>query len=231
VPDTAPFLADTRFLLAVAIAPLGAPLFGWQASLNPAERETALVQWRNQALPNITRMLPGCGVELLLPEAYFVACREADKLIRPASIRAAVYYLTNTLNVEAKDLQAIIGGFGDDASEGRVDEYRIGFSLTSNREVLYGVVWPLFGPEEDDQPTPPDPISLPIQLDAQLQTPIEEILAILRESGIMQVKRHEGCFAMESCDDCGAPLYLDIDAELVHAEMPEETPQTPTHFH
>jgi hypothetical protein len=65
-----------------------------------AERANALQQWREQAAPTIGRLLPGCGIELLLPEAYYVACREADKLIRPVSIRAAVHYLTNTLDVE-----------------------------------------------------------------------------------------------------------------------------------
>ena len=27
---------------------------------------------------------------------------------------------------------------------------------------------------------------------------------------------------MEFCDDCGAPLYPNAEAELVHAEMPEQ---------
>jgi hypothetical protein len=27
---------------------------------------------------------------------------------------------------------------------------------------------------------------------------------------------------MEFCDDCGAPLFPDREAELVHAEMPEQ---------
>ena len=94
------------------------PLFGWQASLHPAERAEALAHWRTQATPNIVSLLPGCGVELLLPEAYYVACREADKEIRPASIRAAVNYLTQTLGVEANSLRAIIGGFSEDPVAG-----------------------------------------------------------------------------------------------------------------
>jgi len=110
-PETAPFLADTRYLLAVVAAPAGAPLFAWQATMNAADRVAALAQWRAQATPNITSIMPGCGVELLMPEAYYVACREADKHIRPASIRAAVHFLTHTLSVEASGLRAIIGGF------------------------------------------------------------------------------------------------------------------------
>ena len=88
VPETAPFLADTRYLLAAIVVPAGEPLFHWQGVQNIAERETALQQWRKQAEPNLVKILPGCGLELLLPEAYYVACREADKRIRPASIHA-----------------------------------------------------------------------------------------------------------------------------------------------
>jgi uncharacterized protein YuzB (UPF0349 family) len=29
-------------------------------------------------------------------------------------------------------------------------------------------------------------------------------------------------FPLEFCDDCGAPLYPNVEAELVHAEMPEQ---------
>jgi hypothetical protein len=228
-PETAPFLADTRYLLIVAVAAAGAPLFCWQSSSNPNEREHALTQWKTQALPNIARLLPGCGIELLLPEAYFVACREADKQIRPASLRAAVYYLTQTLGVEPNDLQTIIGSFGEEQSEGRVDEYRISFALHQNQDVVYGVVWPLYGQEDEEKPA-----DAPMAVAAHAapgKTPLEEILMLLRECGVMHIKRHDGCFPMESCEDCGASLYLDLDAELVHAEMPEETQQGSAHFH
>jgi hypothetical protein len=36
---------------------------------------------------------------------------------------------------------------------------------------------------------------------------------------------------MESCEDCGAPLYLDLEADLVHAEMPEDAAPATGHFH
>jgi hypothetical protein len=231
IPETAPFLADTRYLLITIVAPQGAPMFKWQEPQHhinfAAERGNALEQWRAQATANVARLMPGCGIELLLPEAYYVACREADKLIRPVSIRAAVHYLTNTLEVEASDLRAVIAGFGEESTEGQVDEYRIGFTLRQSPEVVYGIVWPLYG-QEDENGTPmeggvaPGPVPL---------TPINEIVAHLNEAGISHIKRISEQYVAEYCDDCGAPLFADPSGELVHAEMPEDTPAGNEHFH
>ncbi|SNS58250.1 Protein of unknown function [Noviherbaspirillum humi] len=232
--ETAPFLADTRYLLAVVTARAGEPLFRWQASLDAADRMRALTQWRNQVTPTVMRLLPGCSVELLLPEAYYVACREADRLIRPASIRAAVNYLTTTLGVDPQSLRAVIGAFGEEPVGSRLDEYRIGFTLRHDSEVVYGVVWPLFGQEDDDEgdgSSLSETLGSPEALMENPRSPLEEIQALLRECGIVHIKRHIERFPMEFCDDCGAPLYPDPEGELVHAEMPEDAPSGTEHFH
>ncbi|HEU5435527.1 MAG TPA: DUF2863 family protein [Telluria sp.] len=230
-PDTAPFLADTRYLLMAVVAPQGAPLFRWQEPAHHinfvAERANALEQWRSQATPNVARLLPGCGIELLLPEAYYMACREADKLIRPVSIRAAVHYLTNTLGVEASDLRAVIAGFGEESTDGQIDEYRVGFTLRQTSDVVYGIVWPLYG-QEDEEGTPidgPEP-GMPAPL-----APLDEIIAHLNEAGIAHIKRINERYVAEYCDDCGAPLFADPTGELVHAEMPDDAPAGTEHFH
>ena len=234
-PETAPFLADTRYLLAAAVVPAGTPLFRWQASLDLRDRTHALEQWQAQALPNVVRLLPGCGIDLLLPQAYYIACREADRNIRPASIRAAVHYLTNTLEIEADALQAVIGSFGEDPTDERTDEYRVSFMLADDTDVLYGIVWPLYGAEDAEQVLraglPEPAVGQAASGSAITQTPIDEILNLLEESGIKRVHQHEERFPLEFCDDCGAPLYPDLEAELVHAEMPEDVPQATTHFH
>jgi len=229
-PDMSQFLADTRYLLVAVVAPVGGPLFRWQEPQHhlhfEQEREAALEQWRAQAGPNIARLLPGCGVELLLPEAYYVACREADKQIRPVSIRAAVHYLTNTLGVEPNDLRAVVAGFGDEASDNQVDEYRVGFTLRQSADVVYGIVWPLYG-QEDEEGTP---MEGPAAANRPL-APLDEIVKHLNEVGITHVKRIGERYVAEYCDDCGAPLFADPTGELVHAEMPEDTPAGNEHFH
>ena len=231
--ETAPFLADTRYLLMAVVAKPGAPLFRWQMPALQAnfvsERANALAQWRAQGLPAITRLLPGCGIELLLPEAYFIACREADKLVRPITIRAAVHYLTQTLSVKPEQIRAIIAPFGEENGTGLTDEFRIGFTLRQSADVIYGIVWPLYGPEDEDGT--PDEALLAGGMPAPPKKAITEILDLLKEAGITQVMRHSERFPSEYCEDCGAPLFADPDSELVHAEMPEDTPAGTEHFH
>ncbi|NHZ98259.1 DUF2863 family protein [Massilia sp. CCM 8734] len=233
--ETAPFLADTRYLMVAIVAPLGAPLFRWQESQFQSsfmvERANALEQWRAQAGPSISRLLPGCGTELLLPEAYYVACREADKLIRPVSVRAAVHYLTHTLGVEASDLRAVIAGFGDESAEGQIDEYRVGFTMRQTTDVIYGIVWPLYG-QEDEDGTPVEGLSAAALGGAlEPKAPLDDIIGHLNEAGVTHVKRHNERFVTEYCDDCDAPLFADPTGELVHAEMPEDAPAGTEHFH
>ncbi|MES2325438.1 MAG: DUF2863 family protein [Pseudomonadota bacterium] len=234
-PETAPFLADTRYLLVAVVAPLNAPLFRWQEPQHQVnfitERANALEQWQKQAADTVSRLLPGCGIELLLPEAYYVACREADKLIRPVSIRAAVHYLTNTLAVEASDLRAVIAGFGEESPDGQIDEYRVAFTLRQTTEVIYGIVWPLYG-QEDEDGTPVEGLSSADMEGMSVQkAPIEEIQAHLNDAGITHIKRHSERFVAEYCDDCGAPYFADPTGELVHAEMPDDAPAGNEHFH
>lgn len=230
-PDTAPFLADTRYLLAAVAAPSGKPLFRWQTGQTPASAATlraeALAQWQLQAGPNIARLLTGCNVELLLPEAYFAACRKADLQVRPCSIRAAVHYLNHTLNIEPTGLRAVVAGFGDISPDTPLSEYRIGFSTSQNNEILYGIVWPLYGQEEGDEDFPAPSITDP----GRHTTPIQEILELLEETGVPCEKRHHERFPMEFCDDCGAPLFADSSGNLVHAEMPEDAEQNTARLH
>ncbi|MDE2429204.1 MAG: DUF2863 family protein [Burkholderiales bacterium] len=224
--QTIPFLADIRYVLAVLVVPVDAPIFKWQEIEAPFDcaqaKNDALNQWQLQTEATFKRLLPGCGIDLLLPEAYYTACREADIKIRPASIRSAVFYLTQTLGKEADQLSVIIAGFGDQQIPGQVDEFRVSFSLKEAPEVVYGIVWPLY--HADDQLT-----SVNTDESGQLTG---EIANILTECAVTDVQHLEDIFAMEFCDDCGAPLFADRESDLVHAEMPEDTPPPGTaHFH
>ena len=208
MPETAQFLSDTRYLLAAVAVPRGAALFRWQEA--DATRDGALEQWRSQGGACLAPLLPGCAVDLVLPDAYFAASRAADKDSRPYSVRASVAYLATTLETPAANLRAVIAPFW----ERSLEEYRIGFAARGSDAVLHGVVWPLLGAEDETA-----------DCVAQIET-------VLRESGLTDITVIEHHYPLEYCDDCSAPLYPSPEGEVVHAEMPEEQGvQTPRHLH
>ena len=212
MPETAQLLSDSRFVIASAATVRGRPLFRWQEDASGhAGRTASLEQWIAQARPTIAKLLPGCVFECLLPDSYYVNCREADRRVRPYAIRSGVAFLESTLQIEAAQLRAVIAGFGEE----RVDEYRVGFTIDGDSHVAHGVVWPLYG-REDENLRP---------------GPIEDLVAELGQCGVTEVKRLTGTFEPEYCDDCGAPLFANPDAEMVHAELPDEADSPAAHFH
>lgn len=205
--ETVQFLSDTRYVLAVVVAPRGKPMFRWQE--DDGSRKQALADWQKQGLPCITPMLPACAAEAVLPQAFHAACRDSDRQGRPFSLKASSAFLQTTLNLKASDLIAVVAPFHHE----RLEEYRISFALKDGLNVVHGVVWPLLDAEDESS----DSASL--------------IETVLKECGIQQVRVLEHRFPLEYCDDCGAPLYPSPDGEPVHAEMPETDDETPQRLH
>jgi len=206
--QTTPFVSDVRYLVGAVLAAPGAPIFRWHE--RGVDQENVLADWRAQAGPTLQRLLPGCHIEPLLPGAYFGAWRRADREGRPHSLRAAVAYLQAVLDCPAGDLCAVIAPY----YEQQLLEWRVGLARRKDpaAEVLHGIVWPLLGGEEGGQEG-------------------DSIAAILREAGLVEIHLPEGGFAIETCEDCGSPLFPNRDGESAHAYMPEEAGGTPAHLH
>ena len=208
LPETAQFLSDNRYLLGAVVVPKGAPIFRWQEE--DCSRDLALEQWRAQGGACVAPLLTGCAFEVVLPNAYFAASREADKASRPYSIQASVAFLSTTLDTPAAGLRAVVAPF----FERQVEEFRIGFTRRGGNDVVHGVVWPLLGAEDESSET------------------LAEIESTLRSCGIADILVLDNEFPMEYCDDCGAPMYPSPEGEAVHAELPEEqAEQMPKHLH
>ncbi|MCW5613523.1 MAG: DUF2863 family protein [Rhodocyclaceae bacterium] len=206
--ETNQFLSDTRYLLAAVAVPRGEALFRWQQP--GCSRELALEQWRAQGGACVAPMLPGCALEVVLPETYFAASREADRDSRPYSVRASVAFLGTTLETPASSLRAVVAPFHDQ----QLEEYRIGFAQRGKDAVVHGVVWPLLGAEDENADV------------------VGQIETVLRDSGVSDITVLDHRYPLEYCDDCGAPYYPSPEGEVVHAELPEDqADQAPRHLH
>jgi len=203
LPDSQMFVSDVRYLIAVVQVPNGRPLFRW----NEVEggRAAALVNWRQQGGPIFQSLLTGCSFEVLTPDAYFSAWRQADMETRPFALQAAVAYLQVLFNLPASGIRAVAAPY----YEHGLEEWRISFLRAGSDDVVHGVTWPLLGDDDEN---------------ADLGAEIE---ALLKSTGIGEVRILNTRMPMEYCDDCGAPLFPSPEAENVHAELPEEMQDAP----
>ncbi|WMD23880.1 DUF2863 family protein [Achromobacter seleniivolatilans] len=215
--ETANMLADTRYIIGAVAVPENEPIFRWQEQVSEADasRDACQEQFAAQAQPTLAALLPGCGFEALLPDAYYVSNREADRRVRPLSLRAAISWLEGAVSLEPSQLRAVIAGCG----ESRIDEFRISFTARSSNDVYYGCVWPVYGREEEQPSEEGQP------------DVVDEIAALLKEYGVTEVRRIPGVLPAEYCEDCGAPYFPNPLGELVHAELPEDAEAAPAKFH
>lgn len=205
--ETNRFLSDVRYLVGAIAVPRGKALFRWNEK--DGNKEAALKEWIKQGSPNLEPLLTGCAWQPLLADAYHAACRNADRLSRPYSLKASVAFLQTMLGLMPADLRAVVGPCYDR----RMEEYRVGLGPKDKDDTYHGIVWPLLGAEDE-------------ATDAA-----GEIEAVLRECGVKDVLFLDHHFPMEFCDDCGAPLFPNRDAELVHAEMPEQAGESSQALH
>jgi hypothetical protein len=115
------------------------------------------------------------------------------------------------LKVQPVNLRAFIAKVGIE----HVDEFRIGFALRGDEDIVHGTVWPLYG-REDEESEP---------------TPLADIEAVLAECKVGEVVKHQGLFQPEFCEDCGAPLFADESTDMVHPELPEEADHSAPRYH
>jgi hypothetical protein len=207
--ETGHYISDLRYVLASVSVPLGRPMLRWQEI--DGSRETAHNQWQNQAAPSLQAMLPGCHIQLLVPDAFFSALRRADQEARGYALAATVSYLQAVLDLPASQLRAVAAPY----YEQRLVEWRVSFGRQNDEQILHGVVWPLLGTEDEGADV------------------AGEIEAILKQAGVGQIViLDQQRLAPEYCDDCGAPLFPNVDGESVHTESPElESDIPPVHLH
>jgi len=216
--DAEGMLADARFLVGAVVASRGEPLFRWQTDAPGAvTRDHCFQEWSEACAQTLAPLFTGCTIEYLLPDAYYVNSREADRRIRPLALKAAITWLQTAASLPADELRATIAGCGDSVAE----EFRVGFSTRQNNDVIYGCVWPVLSKEE----------ALPEGTDAVQADIPDQIAALLKEFGVQDIRRLPGLHSTEYCDDCGAPYFPNPQGEMQHPELPDEVDLNPVHFH
>ncbi len=203
LPESQMFVSDVRYLIAIARVPSGRPVFRWNEV--DGGRAAALVNWREQGGPSFQSLLTGSSYEVLTPDAYFSAWRQADMETRPFAVKAAVAYLQNLFSLPANRLRAVAAPY----YEHGLEEWRISFLRPGSDDVVHGVTWPLLGNDDEN---------------ADLGAEIE---ALLKSVGVGEVQILNTRMPVEYCDDCGAPLFPNPDGENVHTELPEEIQDAP----
>jgi hypothetical protein len=202
VEDAPDVVCDMRMIIGAVQVNDGDAMFAWEEMTTPVEeaRQSCLTAWRGQGSAAIQPLLIGFPFELTLPRTFFAACREADLASRAYSIGASVAYLEAVTGTPAEKLTAIVGGCWGNG----IEEYRIGFSLGDEDDVVHGTIWPLVSDEAEDTPV------------------VEEIETLLHGAGIKNVIVLEDRLPLEFCDDCGAPHFPNRDGEMLHAHLPED---------
>lgn len=212
-------LADAYFLIGVVVAARGRAVFQWQ-SPQPDQaptRASVTEQWAQGCARIIEPLFTGCQLEYLPPDGFYTSTRQADQGIRPLTLKAAITWLQTAAHIPGSDLRAAIVACGEQS----IEEYRIGFCTRQNNDVIYGCVWPSLSREES---------SLDQGTEGQVDT-WDTLAALLRESGIQDVRRLPGLQAAEFCEDCGTPYFPNMLGEMQHPELPEEIDPEPVQFH
>jgi Protein of unknown function (DUF2863) len=201
VEEAPDVVCDMRMIVGAIQVADGEAMFAWEEMTTPVEeaRQSCLSAWRGQGAATVQPMLVGFPFELTLPRTFFAACRDADLASRSYSIGASVAYLEAVTSMPASKLTAIIGGCWGNG----IEEYRIGFSIGEEDDVIHGTIWPLVSDEAEDTPV------------------VEEIETLLRAAGVGNVVVLEDRLPLEFCDDCGAPHFPNKDGEMLHAHLPE----------
>jgi Protein of unknown function (DUF2863) len=202
VEEAPDVVCDMRMIIGAFQVAEGEPFYAWQEMTTPVEeaRQTCLVNWRAQGGAAIQPMLVGFPHELTLPRTFFSACRDADLASRAYSIGASVAYLEAVTHTPPEKITAIIGGCWGNG----IEEYRIGFSIGEEEDVVHGTIWPLVSDEAEDTPV------------------VEEIESLLKAAGIKSIISLDEQLPLEFCDDCGAPHFPNRDGEMLHAHLPED---------
>ncbi len=194
--------ADSRYLACTITAENPADLFR-------SPNETVMERARGQMLfcldaHDLLEMpMIGSVFEVQPPSAFFTAWRQSESSMRIWSLKSLVDFAAG-MGHTAGDITACVALFvpGAKAAPDAMAEIRVGICPKDDpKRVVSGIAWPVL-PEEFEQ---------------------AEVLAadVLTHKGVKNILVHPQSFPLEWCDQCGAPLYANVDGMVVHIDFSE----------
>ncbi|MBL2020804.1 DUF2863 family protein, partial [Klebsiella pneumoniae] len=90
-----------------------------------------------------------------------------------------------------------MGAFCHPDNPAQVEEFRISFLARPGKDVVYGVVWPLYGEDMEDKDEPGPFIGATLNKSPSRNAtgnPLQEILRALKELGIVHIDQLDDAF-------------------------------------
>lgn len=195
--------ADTRYLACLVKAKKTEDLFRNPCE-NLSERARVQMEFCLDAHELLEMTMLGSVFEVQPACAFFTAWRQSEAAMRIWTVKALVDFV-NTMGHDAKSVIATVALFvpGGSAAEDAMPEIRVGICPSNDQKrVVAGIAWPVL-PEEYEQ---------------------AESLAhdVLISKGVERIVMHPQSFPLEWCEQCGAPMYANVEGMVVHVDFGDD---------
>lgn len=195
--------SDTRYLACLVKAKKASELFR-DPSENLPERARGQMDFCLDVHELLEMTMIGSVFEVQPACAFFTAWRQSEAAMRVWTVKSLVDFVTS-MGHDPKSVIASIALFvpGGTAREDAMPELRLGICpVNDQRRVVAGIAWPVM-PEEYEQ---------------------AEAMAhdVLLTKGVDRIVMHPQSFPLEWCEDCGAPLYANVEGMVVHVDFGDD---------
>lgn len=195
--------ADTRYLACLVKAQNTAELFR-DPDENLPERARGQMNFCLDAHALLEMTMLGCVFDVQPACAFFTAWRQSEAAMRIWSVEALVDFV-NTMGHDAKSVVASVALFvpGGSSAEDAMPEIRIGICPSNDQKrVVAGIAWPVLLEEYE-------------QAEAMAHD-------VLLSKAVDHIVMHPQSFPLEWCEQCGAPMYANVEGMVVHVDFGDD---------
>ncbi|MFW8566791.1 DUF2863 family protein [Orrella sp. 11846] len=230
------------------------PILRWMGN-HRGKKQKYLAAWQAYMEAIYKQLYPNCQFDIFLPDFYYDASTQTRLPEQVRTIHATVDRISTIFNVAAEHICATIIRAIDENFE----EYRIGYNLQGQTEVIDGNLWLISPVGSDELELPDSEIDDHDDLyetdlftlhekseDQQKQEnnlidefsggqafnpELATIFNALHECGIHQIEMIDELAPAAYCPDCDIPLFPGPSGSLQHLVAPDDLSETPPYLH